>query len=120
MLNHYGLKSKNIGVTLLKIETPIVKIGEHLAFSFTVSNLDKKKQTVRLEYGLYYNKSNGQLARKVFKISERVYEPGTKVKVQRNQSFRKITTRVLYPGKHRLSIIVNGEEKGIRDFIVTI
>jgi 3-methyladenine DNA glycosylase AlkC len=118
ILNHYGLKSKNIRVSIFKIETPTVKLGEHLAFSFTVSNLDKKKQTVRLEYGLYYNKSNGQLTKKVFKISERDYEPGIKVKVRRNQSFRKITTRIFYPGKHRLSVIVNGEEKGIRDFTV--
>jgi 3-methyladenine DNA glycosylase AlkC len=118
ILKHYGLKSKNIRVSVFKIETPNVKIGEHLAFSFAISNLDKKKQTVRLEYGLYYNKSNGQLTRKVFKISERDYEPGVKVKVERNQSFKKITTRVFYPGKHRLSIIVNGEEKLVGDFIV--
>ena len=116
ILNHYGLKSKNIQVSTFKIQTPAVKIGEPLAFSFTVSNLDKKKQTVRLEYGLYYKKSNGQLTRKVFKISERDYDPGIKVNIQRKQSFRKITTRVFYPGKHRLSIIVNGEEKLIRDF----
>ena len=119
ILNHYGLNSKNIRVSALKIETPAVKIGEHLAFSFTISNLDKKKQTIRLEYGLYYNKSNGQLTRKVFKISERVYEPGINLKIHRKQSFRKITTRVFYPGKHRLSIIVNGEEKLIRDFILS-
>jgi 3-methyladenine DNA glycosylase AlkC len=118
ILNHYGLKSKNIRVSTFKIETPDIKIGEQLVFSFAVSNLDKKKQTVRLEYGLYYNKSNGQLARKIFKISERVYEPGIKVNIQRKQSFRKITTRVFYPGKHRLSIIVNGEEKLIRDFLL--
>jgi 3-methyladenine DNA glycosylase AlkC len=119
ILSHYGLKSKNIRVSAFKIDTPDVRIGEHLAFSFSVSNLDKKKQTVRLEYGLYYNKSNGQLTRKVFKISERIYEPGIKVNIRRNQSFRKITTRVFYPGKHRLSIIVNGEEKLIRDFILS-
>ena len=81
ILNHYGLKSKNIRVSAFKIETPDIKIGEQIAFSFSVSNLDKKKQTVRLEYGLYYNKSNGQLSRKIFKISKRVYEPGIKVNI---------------------------------------
>jgi 3-methyladenine DNA glycosylase AlkC len=116
ILNHYGLKSKNIAVSALKIETPVVKIGGHLEFSFVVTNLDKKKQTIRLEYGIYYNKSNGLLARKVFKISEKAYEPEEKVKVLRKQSFKKITTRVFYPGKHRLSVIVNGEEKMIKTF----
>ncbi len=116
ILNHYGLKSKNIAVTGLKIETPVVKIGDHLAFSFIMTNLDRKKQKIRLEYGLYYNKSNGKLARKVFKISEKLYEPGEKVKVSRKQSFKKITTRVFYPGKHQLSVIVNGEEKILKAF----
>jgi 3-methyladenine DNA glycosylase AlkC len=118
ILSHYGLKSKNIFVSGLKIETPTVKIGDHLEFSFIISNQERKKQTVRLEYGLYFNKSNGQLTRKVFKISEKIYERGIKVKVQRKQSFKKITTRVYYPGKHQLSIIVNGEEKALKSFVV--
>ncbi len=118
ILSHYGLKSKNIAVSAFKILTPTVKIGDHLAFSFVLSNEDKKKQTIRLEYGLYYNKSNGHLAKKVFKISEKSYAPGSHIEVNRKQSFRKITTRVFYPGKHKLSIIVNGEEKIVKDFKV--
>ena len=30
--------------------------------------------------------------------------------VERKQSFKVITTRVFYPGKHQLSIIINGRE----------
>lgn len=118
ILKHYGLKSKNIRVSDFKIETPIVKTGAAVSFSFHISNEDKKEQTVRLEYGLYYNKSNNQLARKVFKISEKKYGAGEGIEVFRKQSFRKITTRVFYPGKHQLSVIVNGEEKVIKDFIL--
>jgi 3-methyladenine DNA glycosylase AlkC len=116
ILSHFGLKSKNILVSGFKIQTPVVKTGASLSFSFRITNKNKKEQTVRLEYGLYYNKSNGQLARKVFKISEKKYNSGAVIEVFRNQSFRKITTRTLYPGKHQLSIIVNGEEKVIKDF----
>ena len=116
ILRHYGLKSKNIHLSAFKIGTPSVKIGDHLSFSFLVSNLDKKIQTVRLEYGLYYRKANNQLARKVFKISEKKVEPGIQLAIKRKQSFKKITTRKYYPGKHRLSIIVNGEEKAIKEF----
>ena len=118
ILNHYGLKSKNMEVSDFKIDTPSVKIGDHLSFSFRMSNKDRKKQTVRLEYGLYYNKANSQLARKVFKISEKKYEAGAVVEVSRKQSFKKITTRIFYPGKHQLSVIVNGEEKAVKNFIV--
>ncbi len=118
ILSHFGLKRKNILVSDFKIETPVVKMGGQVSFSFSISNKDKKEQTVRLEYGLYYNKSNNQLARKVFKISEKKYRPGGMVKVNRKQSFRKITTRTFYPGKHQLSVIVNGEEKAIKNFLL--
>ncbi|HEY4937035.1 MAG TPA: DNA alkylation repair protein [Puia sp.] len=118
ILSHYGLKSKNIHVSVFRIDTPSVKIGDYLVFSFRVTNQDRKKQTVRLEYGLYYKKANYQFTRKVFKISEKIYEPEARIDVQRKQSFKKITTRTFYPGKHKLAIIVNGEEKDVRTFIV--
>ena len=118
ILNHYGLNSKHIRVSGLNIQTPLVRIGEQLVFSFVVTNMDKRKQTVRLEYGLYYRKANGQWSKKVFKISERNYEPGAKIQVLRKQSFKKITTRVFYPGKHQLSIVINGQEKEVRGFRV--
>jgi 3-methyladenine DNA glycosylase AlkC len=118
ILNHFGLKSKNILVSDFKIQTPVVKTGASLSFSFRIKNADKKDQTIRLEYGLYYNKSNNQLARKVFKISEKKYKAGSVIDILRNQSFRKITTRTFYPGKHQLSIIVNGEEKVVKEFIL--
>jgi 3-methyladenine DNA glycosylase AlkC len=119
ILQLYGLKSSLVHVSALKITTPAVKIGEQLQFSFLLSNGDSKKQIIRLEYGLYYRKSNGQLTKKVFKISEKSYDPGAKMAVLRKQSFKKITTRVFYPGKHQLSIIVNGEEKAVKAFNVT-
>jgi 3-methyladenine DNA glycosylase AlkC len=118
ILKHYGLESKNILVRDFIIKTPHVKIGDSVEFDFTVTNTDPFQQTVRLEYGIYYNKANGQLAKKVFKISERVYEPGRQENIQRKQSFRLITTRTFYPGLHQLSIIINGEEKERKSFTI--
>jgi len=111
VLKLYGLDSKDIETGTFKINTPKVKVGKSLEFSFTIKNKSSKKQTVRLEYGIYYKKAKGHLARKVFKISERVYEPGEKIKVTRQQPFKPITTRKFHTGQHKISIIVNGEEK---------
>ena len=55
-------------------------------------------------------KANGKLAGKMFQISEKSYEPG-KYFITRNQSFVNMTTRKHYPGKHEITILVNGEEK---------
>jgi len=118
ILKIYGLDSKNIEVENLEIVTPKVRIGDSLEFSFAIKNNNDSVQTVRLEYGIYYKKSKGHLAKKVFKISEKAYQPNETIKINRKQSFKIITTRVFYAGNHQLSIIINGEEKCIKDFEV--
>lgn len=116
ILKQYGLDGKHIHITNLKTEQPKVAIGEHLTFNFTARNVSKKEQMVRLEYGVYYQKSKGHLARKVYKISERIYQPSEEINITRKQSFKLITTRKFHTGKHQLSIIANGEEKLVVDF----
>lgn len=116
ILKHYGLNSRHISLSSFKILTPNVRIGGHVGFSFSIRNESAKPQTVRLEYGLYYNKANGQLSRKIFKISEKAYPPKATASIERKQSFRLITTRKFYAGLHKLSIVINGEEKAVQSF----
>ncbi len=107
---------RNINIREFHILTPNVKIGEVLEFSFTLVNTSTVKSKLRLEYGLYYLKANGSLAKKVFKISEKDYEGRSTTMIRRKQSFKLITTRKFYPGKHQVSVIVNGTEFEVLDF----
>ncbi|MCI9845100.1 DNA alkylation repair protein [Flavobacterium pectinovorum] len=116
ILSHYGLESTNIELSSFEIKTPIVKIGDYLQFQFYLNNKNADPKTVRLEYAVHYKKSKGHLAKKVFKISEKIYPPNQLTKVERNQSFRLITTRVFYTGIHQLSIIINGTESEPLEF----
>lgn len=99
-----------------KIITPKVKIGDNLEFEFKLENLDDKETKIRLEYGLYYQKANGSLSKKVFKISEKEYPENSITTINRKQSFRIITTRKFHTGKHQVSIIINGNEFEKFDF----
>lgn len=111
ILKYYGIGgSEGIRLSGLKINTPSVKIGNSLEFSFTIKNTEARPQTVRLEYAVYYLKKNNQLSKKIFKISERIYRAGEKSNVLRRQSFKNITTRKFYPGKHKVAVIINGQE----------
>lgn len=110
ILKHYGLDSVGFVVTDFTIVTPVIKIGDNVQFFFHVQNTNKKACVLRMEYGIYYQKAKGHLARKVFKISERTYQPGEAVKVERKQSFKLITTRKFHVGQHKISIIINGQE----------
>ena len=111
ILKHFGLDSSRVTVSDFKINTPKVAVGNHLEFSFSIQNNDNKAQTIRLEYAVYYLRQNGQLSKKVFKISERIFDPYQSSHIHRKQSFKIITTRKFYTGQQMLSIIVNGEEK---------
>ena len=116
ILSHYGLESTNIELSSFEIKTPVVKIGEYLQFQFHLNNKNVEAKTIRLEYAVHYKKSKGHLAKKVFKISEKIYQPNQLVKVERNQSFKIITTRVFHTGIHQLSIIINGSESEALEF----
>ncbi|WP_017496598.1 DNA alkylation repair protein [Flavobacterium sp. WG21] len=116
ILHHYGLNNANIELSSFEIKTPIVKIGDYLQFHFHLNNKNNDPKTIRLEYAVHYKKAKGHLAKKVFKISEKVYQPNETIKVERNQSFKIITTRVFHTGKHQLSIIINGTESETLDF----
>lgn len=116
ILDHYTLNSKQIRFNDFSILTPHVEDGGDLVFTFEIKNTAKTAQTVRLEYALYFKRLNGQYSKKVFKISERSYQPEESANVKRKQSFRPITTRKYYPGEHHLSVIINGTEKELVSF----
>jgi 3-methyladenine DNA glycosylase AlkC len=116
ILSHYGLESTNIELSLFEIKTPIVKIGDYLQFQFHLNNKNEDSKIIRLEYDIHYKKAKGHLAKKVFKISEKNYLPNQLIKVDRNQSFKLITTRVFHTGIHQLSIIINGTESEPLEF----
>lgn len=107
----FGLESnKNIIIDNFQLTTPHIKIGDSIEFCFSLSNRSNEKTIIRLEYGIYYQKSNGTLSKKIYKISEKEYAKNSVTQITRKHSFRVITTRKFYPGLHQISIIINGNE----------
>lgn len=90
-----------------------VKLGSDLVFSLELDS--KKKQKLRVEFAMYFLRANGQHNKKVFLISEKEFTKGL-FRISKKYSFKKITTRKYYKGKHTLGIIVNGVEVDRKDF----
>jgi len=116
ILTLFGYDSTDIDLTEFKVLTDKVAMGTYAEFVFSLKNNSAKEKKVRLEYGLYFLKKNGQLSKKVFKISERILIGNELRQVQRKQSFKAISTRVYHLGKHQVSIILNGKEFAPKDF----
>ena len=96
---------------------PSVRIGGEISFSFTV--FTKEATKVRLEYGIDFVKANGKRNRKIFQISELLFKENQKKSYTKTHSFEDLSTRKHYPGKHSVTLIVNGTERGTLDFEVT-
>lgn len=110
--------SFNCEVKNIKLDKIKLKIGERLNFSFHLLHKENNKTKCRVEYAVYYMKSNGKQSRKLFKITENSYDSNISYAFSRSLSFRDLTTRVHYPGKHSLAIVINGVESDRKDFII--
>lgn len=112
----FGYKDKsNISIKDFKILPQVVSVGEKLNFSFTLVNKSKSPVKLRVEYAVYYLKSKGKYSRKVFQITEDTFKEKS-IPIKRGRSFADMTIRKHNPGKHKISIIVNGRELGTKEF----
>jgi len=102
---------QHISVKDLKFKPEASQIGEKIELSFALSIKGTHETLVRLEYVVDYVKTKGKRSKKVFQISEKSYSPGAHTIIKRH-SFEDMSTRKHYPGPHKVSIIVNGVEKG--------
>ncbi|WP_299464460.1 DNA alkylation repair protein [uncultured Gimesia sp.] len=86
-----------------------------IQFEFELVSQSAELGQIRVEYAIDFVRQKGVTSRKVFKISEGVCSASAKF-YRCRYSFKPITTRRYYPGLHRLTIIVNGQEMAERQF----
>ena len=110
----------NCRVTNLVLNKTKIRIGETIQFSFELLLKENKPATLRIEYALYFMKSNGRQNKKIFKITENNYACKKKIPFFKQQSFKDLTTRKHYPGAHFIAIVVNGKELCKKEFMVTV
>jgi 3-methyladenine DNA glycosylase AlkC len=101
----------------LELTDKTVAIGGDTRFSFRLKLKTKEPRKVRLEYFVWYVKKGGKISKKVFQIREDTFAPGEH-EISRKLSFVDKSTRKHYPGKHRLSIVVNGVVKAETEVMV--
>ncbi len=100
----------------LRISTPRVAFGAALEFELQLTSTADRAQALIVDYAIHHRKANGGTTPKVFKWKTANLAPGATLGATRKHAIRKITTRVYYPGRHRLEILVNGVSLAIEDF----
>ena len=112
-----GFDSKiEIAVSKIQLDKSVVKMGGDVNFSFNVQSKSGQTQKLVIDYIIHHVKANGKLAPKVFKLAKKTVEAGKTLHISKQHSFRPISTRKYYAGKHALEIQVNGRKYGKAEF----
>ena len=72
-------------------------------------------QKIVLDYVVHHRKKSGT-SPKVFKWKAFTLEAGGTIELVRKHAIRRITTRVYYPGAHKVEVMANGKVLGGKSF----
>lgn len=93
----------------VRLEIQKVKEGEYLPVTIIIENESKNAQKILIDYIISYVKKDGTHSDKVFRLRDTVIETRSKNIIKKKISFKSVTTRKHYPGKHFLSLQINGK-----------
>ncbi|GAA3725177.1 hypothetical protein [Streptomyces tremellae] len=57
---------------------------------------------------MHHHRADGRQSAKTFKLTTLALDPGQGFRVEREHSFRPLTTRRYHPGPHAIQLLVNG------------
>ncbi|MBU0984763.1 MAG: DNA alkylation repair protein [candidate division Zixibacteria bacterium] len=116
----FGFTDKpKIKVDAFKPSKKRVKIGDDFTITCRLTSQTKSPQRLAIDYRVHYVKANGKTNPKVFKGSERDLAGRGSVDLSFGHSFRPMTTRKHFPGKHKAELIINGQTVAAFDFDLT-
>lgn len=115
-----GYSGDKFEVSDLKLKTKNVKIGSAVEFQFSVTSTAEHEQSLLLDYNLYFKKANGSQTAKTFKIAKTQIGPREVKTFQKKQLLRPMTTRVLYPGEHKIELQINGKKFPQQIFLLDV
>lgn len=98
----FKIKVENVSVAPKRIID-----GDFTKLKFKITSL--KKQNLMIDYIIGYPKKNGNVRKKVFKMKALNAMKNEIYSIEKNISFKKVTTRVHYPGIHTCEVQVNGK-----------
>ncbi|MGY1842647.1 hypothetical protein [Modestobacter sp. SYSU DS0875] len=103
-----GFTGNSLHVARPRISGDVVPWGGDLTFTAVVTNDGETDATVAIDYSIGFQRANGAVSAKTFKLGSRRIAAGGSTVVTKTHSFRPITTRTYYPGPHYVTVQANG------------
>lgn len=105
----WGLQQGLQGEGTLAISPGRVAVGGEVQLQATLHSTSRRPQDLVVDYAVHHQRANGSTSPKVFKGWKLTLAPGDTRTLDKRHSLRPVTTRVLYPGWHRVELLVNGQ-----------
>ncbi|MFC3096083.1 hypothetical protein DRW07_05760 [Alteromonas sediminis] len=90
--------------------------GGSIDVRLKITNESAAAQHVMIDYRVHHQKANGTTSAKVFKWRSIYLKGKDSITLKKKHSIRPITTRVYYPGVHKIDVQINGVVKGSTQF----
>lgn len=109
-------KPENVDIGKSEIKPSTPRLGEAVEIGCTITNCQQHAQPLMIDAKVYFVKANGQTSAKVFKLKKVELSANQTVTIRKKIALKQLTTRMHYPGKHDVSVILNGIEHSIGHF----
>ncbi|MDH5611114.1 MAG: DNA alkylation repair protein [Gammaproteobacteria bacterium] len=117
VLGYKPAKIKQVSIDML---TPVVMFGDALEFTLSMCSNAKSDQALMIDYIIHHQKANGSTSPKVFKWRTTTLPENKVLRSTKRHVIKKITTRVYYPGVHRVEVMINGVPMAAADFLLVM
>ncbi|QHE74956.1 DNA alkylation repair protein [Hydrogenophaga sp. PBL-H3] len=104
----WGLASGLKGEATLALSAKRAAVGGEIGLRAVLRSSARKPQLLVVDYAVHHVRANGSTSPKVFKGWKLTLEPGEERTLEKRHSLKPVTTRTLYPGTHRIQVLVNG------------
>lgn len=109
VLAAWGLGAAFRGEAAWSVTKPRVNIGDAVTLRLELRSTAAAPQRLVIDYAMHHVKANGGTSPKVFKGWAIELAPRETRILERQHSFRPITTRRYYPGEHTADLRINGQ-----------
>ena len=104
----WGLASGLTGRATLSLSAAQAAVGDAIGLRVTLQSTARQPQPLEIDYAVHHVRANGGSSAKVFKGWKLTLAAGETRTLDKRHSLKPVTTRTLYPGLHRIELLVNG------------
>lgn len=101
-------RGAKVELTSFEVSPTTLRLGQTLQLNAALRSATRQAQKLVIDYAIHYVKKNGETSRKVFKLRTLELAGGAELALEKKQTVTNFTTRVHYPGRHAVELLVNG------------